>query len=104
MPGREIAYPLNVVQTEFADSRSHLQLQFFDLVAGATAAWCRQFIGLSHDKDYLEQLGSAGIEGLRTGAIWPQPEVDPDKLGMKGWSSEGVDFLAEQLAKLAKKS
>ncbi len=84
-------------------ARSHLQLQFCDLVAGATAAWCRQFIGQSHDKDYVEQLGSAGIEELRTGAIWPHPEVDPEKLGMKGWSGEGVDFLAEQLAKLVEK-
>ncbi len=103
LPGRETVYPLNVIQTEFADSRSHLQLQFCDLVAGATAAWCRQFIGQSHDKDYVEQLGSAGIEELRIGAIWPHPEVDPEKLGMKGWSGEGVDFLAEQLAKLVEK-
>ena len=103
---RDTMYPLNVVQTEFADSRSHLQLQFCDLVAGATATWCRQFADLSQDKhkDYVEQLGSAGIEGLRIGTIWPQPEVDPERLGMKGWSGEGTDFLAEQLAKLVNKS
>ena len=103
LPGRETVYPLNVVQIEFADSRSHFQLQFCDLVAGATAARCRQFIGLSHDKNYVEQLEGAGIERLMIGAIWPQPEVDPEKLGMKGWSGEGVDFLAEQLAKLVEK-
>lgn len=103
VPGREMVYPLNVVQTEFADSRSHLQLQFCDLIAGATAAWCRQFIDLPHDKKYVKQLGEAGIERLVIGSIWPQPEVDPEKLGMKGWSGEGVDFLAEQLAMLIKK-
>jgi hypothetical protein len=101
VPGRETVYPLNVAQTGFADSRSHLQLQFCDLIAGATAAWCRQFIDLSYDKKYVELLGKAGIENLRIGMIWPQAEVDPEKLGMKGWSGEGVDFLAEQLAKLA---
>lgn len=103
MPGRETVYPLNVARTEFADSQSHLQLQFCDLIAGATAEWCRQFIGLTHKRDYAERLGAAGIEGLRIGAIWPQPEVDPEKLGMKGWSGEGVGFVAEQLAKVEKK-
>ena len=65
--------------------------------------WCRQLIGQSHHKDYVEQLGRAGIEDLRIGAIWPHPEVDPEELGMKGWSGEAVDFFAEQLAKLVEK-
>lgn len=104
LPGRETVYPLNVVQTKFTDSRSHLQLQFCDLIAGATAAWSRQFIGLSHNKNYVEQLGDAGIKELMIGVIWPQPEVTPEGLGMKGWSGEAVDFLAEQLTKLAEKS
>lgn len=104
LPGRETVYPLNIVQTEFADSRAHLQLQFCDLIAGATAMWCRQFVSQPYTKDYVEQLGNAGIEDLRIGAIWPQFEVDPEKLGMKGWSSENVDFLAEQLAKVVNKS
>lgn len=103
-PGRARIYPLNLTQTEFADSRSHLQLQFCDLVAGATAVCCRKFFDQPHPEDYVEQLGGAGIEDLRIGAIWPQFEVDPEKLGMKGWSGEGVDFFAEQLEKLATKS
>lgn len=103
IPGRETVYPLNVAETAFADSRSHRQLQFCDLIAGATAAWCRQFLGLSHDAQYVARLGEAGIEGLRIGGIWPQAAVDPETLGMQGWSGENIDFMAEQLAKLAKK-
>ena len=103
LPHRSRTYPLNVARTEFADSRSHLQLQFCDLVAGATAVWCRQFLAQSHSEDYVEQLGRAGIEELQIGSIWPQAEVDPEKLGMKGWSGEAVDFLAEQLNKLTAK-
>lgn len=104
IPSRETVYPLNVVKTEFVDSRSRLQLQFCDLVAGATAVCCHPFVDQSHPKDYVERLGKAGIEELRIGVIWPHPEVDPEKLEMKGWSGEGVDFLAEQLSRLVDKS
>lgn len=54
--------------------------------------WCLQFAGQPHSEECVEQLGEAGIEDLRIGAIWPQPEVDPEKLGMKGLSGEGVDL------------
>lgn len=103
IPGREAVYPLNVVQTRFQDSRTHLQLQICDLIAGATAMWCRQFIVLPTKKEYVKQLGNAGIESLRIGAIWPEFAVDPEKLGRKGWSGESVDFLTAQLEKLLTK-
>ena len=100
LPSRARIYPLNVVRTEFADSRRYVQLQFCDLVAGATAVWCRQFLGRSYGQGYVEQLEVAGIEKLQIGSIWPGREVDPETLGMKGWSGEPVDFMAEQLLKL----
>lgn len=103
VPGRQTTFPLNVIQTEVADSRSHLQLQLCDLVAGATAAWCRQFIDQSPPEDYVKRLGAAGTEELIIGQIWPSPEVEPDELGMKGWSGELVNFMSDQLTKLAKK-
>ena len=56
LPHRSRVYPLNVARTEFADSRSHLQLQFCDLVAGAAAVWYRQFLAQQHSPDYLEKL------------------------------------------------
>ena len=104
LPHRTRIYPLNVTRTEFADSRIHLQLQFCDLPAGATAAWCRKFLAEQHLGDYARQLEGAGIEELHIDSIWPQPEVDPEKLGTKGWSGEPLDFLAEKLPKLAAKA
>ena len=102
--GRDMEFPLNVPQIVFADSKSHLQLQFCDLVAGASVAWHRPLMGLDHDKDYVDNLGKAGIEGLRIGAIWPSPEVSPDSLGTRGMTGDGIDVLAHELAKLRKQA
>ncbi len=84
----------------FADSKNHLQLQFCDLLAGASVAWARRFTGPSYNQDYYEGLDAAGIENFKIGAIWPEPEVHPDALGMRGWSGKFTDAIAEQIAKL----
>ena len=104
IPGRETKYPLNVQQTVFADSRNHLQLQFCDLLAGASVAWARRFTGPSHDQEYFDRLDAAGIENFKIGAIWPESEVHPDALGMKGWSGELTDAITDQLVKLSEKA
>lgn len=101
IPGREMVFPLNVQKTEFADSKDHLQLQFCDLLAGASAAWARRFTGPSHDQNYFERLDEAGIEDFKIGAIWPEPEVTPEALGMKGWSGKVLDAVTEQLVKVS---
>jgi len=103
IPGREIVYPLNVIETEFADSRAHLQLQLCDILAGAAATWARQFMDLPYDKNYVSALGEAGIADLHLSTIWPSPEVDPEALGTKGWSGEGLEFLTNQLAEIDKR-
>ena len=59
LPHRTRIYTLNVTRTEFADSRTHLQLQFCDLPAGAAAAWCRKFLAEPHLGDYAKQLEGA---------------------------------------------
>lgn len=100
--GREMELPLNISNVTFADSKSHLQLQFCDIIAGALVAWHRRFMSLSYDESYVEKLGDAGIEGLRIGAIWPSPHVSPDTLGTRGMSGEGIDVLARELAKIDK--
>jgi hypothetical protein len=100
IPGREVVYPLNVTETEFADSRSHLQLQFCDLIAGAAAEWARQYMDLPHDESYVSKLEEAGIKELNLSTIWPAPEVDPEALGMKGWSGEHIEFLTKQFAEM----
>ena len=102
IPGREIVYPLNVTKTEFADSRTHLQLQFCDLVAGACAEWARRLMDLRHDESYVSKLDDSGIKELNLSTIWPAPEVDPEALGTKGWSGEHIEFLTKQLAEVDK--
>ena len=101
---REMEFPLNVTNVTFADSKSHLQLQFCDVVAGALAAWHRQFMGITFDQDYANELGAAGIEQFRIGAIWPTPHVHPDELGTRGMNGEGIDVLAGELAKIDKQA
>lgn len=100
MPDRELIYPLNVQETVFGDSKEFLQLQFCDLIAGASAAWARRFTGPSYDQAYFEALDNAGIENLKIGSIWPQMEVTPEGLGMKGWSGAHVEAITEQLQRI----
>lgn len=103
IPGREVVYPLNVTETEFADSRSHLQLQFCDLVAGASAEWARHYMDLPNDESYVSRLEENGIKELNLSTIWPALEVDPEALGMKGWSGEHIEFLTKQFAEMDKR-
>ncbi|MGE0119381.1 MAG: hypothetical protein AB7S71_08175 [Dongiaceae bacterium] len=106
VPDRELIYPLNVRTTALEDSRSFLQLQFCDLLAGASVAWARRFAGPNHDREYHDRLTAAGIEDFKIGTIWPELEVRPDELRTRGMTGEFIDTLAEQLRKVdaAKKS
>ena len=103
IPGREVVYPLNVTETEFADSRSHLQLQFCDLVAGASAEWARHYMDIPHNESYVSKLEEAGIKELNLSTIWPAPKFDPGALGMKGWSGEHIEFHTQQFAEMDKR-
>jgi hypothetical protein len=101
IPGREEVYPLNVSKTEFEDSKKYVQLQFCDLVAGACGELARRFLELPHDETYVSQLDQTGLmERFNVSVIWPSPEVDPEALQKKGWSGEGVEILAKQLAEV----
>lgn len=102
IPNRAAIYPLNVAETEFRDSKTSLQLQLCDLVAGASAAWLQRFTGPDYDQGYFDALTAAGIEKLKIGCIWPQPEVSPDKLGTRGMSGKPLDILVEQLDKIVR--
>ena len=93
-----------MTRVDFADSRSQQQLKLCDLVAGATAGRCRQFLGDRQSEDYVDQLGSAGIQNPKIGWIWPKRQVDPENSGMEGWSGEAVGFLSEQFAQLMTRS
>jgi hypothetical protein len=64
-------FPLNVKQTNFVDSIDHKQIQFCDLLAGATAEMLRYRIGEYCDVEYAQKLIDAGLEDLLIGWVWP---------------------------------
>jgi hypothetical protein len=47
--------------------------------------------------DYLDILREVDLQPLVKALIWPEPEVDPDKLGTKGWSSASLDYMTAAL-------
>lgn len=103
IPGREMRFPLNVAETKFTASKEHLQLQYCDLLAGACATRARRVLGFRHGDVYSAGLEAVGLDDFSIVTIWPQPAVTPEELGMKGWSSQLVDYTAEQAAKVARK-
>jgi hypothetical protein len=44
-------------------------------------------------------LEEVDLQPLLTAAIWPELKVDPDELGMRGWSSAMLDYMAHELEK-----
>jgi hypothetical protein len=99
---RTIIYPLNVAKTEFGDSKRILQLQFCDIIAGASATRLRKLMGISHDTDYVQSLVKAEIDNLLIGCIWPSPTVSPDEMGTRGWNGSYLKTLTGQLEKLSR--
>lgn len=72
-----VEYPLRVTDTQFEDSSEHLQLQFADIVAGATADWARSRFDRGKKDEYAHALQEAGIMEHLIGGIWPVPDVEP---------------------------
>jgi hypothetical protein len=77
---RRAIYPVNVQQTLFVSSLSEKRIQLCDVVAGAVATWGRGVIG-GETSEYLDILREVDVGPLVKAMIWPDPEVDPDKLG-----------------------
>lgn len=105
MPPKEIGsgerraiYPVNVREAFFVRSLSEKRIQLCDVVAGAVATWGRGLIR-GETSDYLEILRQIDLQSLVKAMIWPEFEVDPDKLGTRGYSSEGLDYITRELAK-----
>ena len=100
LPDRARIYPLNVSPGLSSPTRGvFLQLQFCDLLAGATAVWCRQFLGRSYAQDYVEQLGgSRNREPADRFYMARTPELTPETLGMKGWSGGASRFSGGTIA------
>ena len=95
---RHAIFPVNVEGTEFVDSISEKQIQLCDVVAGAVATWGRALI-TGETSEYIDVLREVDVEPLVKAMIWPEPEVDPDKLGTRGWNSAMLDYVTDELAK-----
>lgn len=94
-----IHFPLNVESTGTANSKMVRQLQFADIIAGATAAFCAGQIDEAVRSDYTKELADAGILKLAIGAIWPSTDVTPEEMGTSGMSGEHLDYVEAQLKK-----
>ncbi len=95
---REIQFPLNVERTLLADSRDYAQLQLADLLAGATATFCRSVIQTQPRSNYVDRLEEAGIQEFGLGGIWPSPDITPEDLGSMGENLEShIDFISDIL-------
>lgn len=89
-------FPMNVVETRFADSREAKQIQLCDIIAGATSAAFR----LPQDDAFRSRLIEAGIENFVVDSIWPSEAISPEDLGKKGWDgNKAIEYITEELAK-----
>lgn len=95
-PHGDALFPLNVVSTSFADSKSEKQIQICDMLAGATAASLR----LPEEDEYRKKLHDAGIINLVVDTVWPSADVTPKELGREGWDGNVmIEWLSKQMAK-----
>lgn len=93
---RTMRFPLNVEKTLLADSRDYCQLQFVDIIAGATSALFISKLRPSKKSNYTEALEESGIEDFLIGGIWPSKDVDPESLGTTGDNlGDAANFIAE---------
>ncbi len=92
---RKIYFPLNVDRTLFVDSKNYLQLQYADLLAGATATYLRSLNQPAYTSSYTNRLQEAGIVDFIIGGIWPSADVTPEDLETTGDTAGNLlDFMA----------
>jgi hypothetical protein len=95
-PHGSSVFPMNVVTTRFADSRSEKQIQLCDIIAGATSA----MIQLPEEDEYRAKLVDAGIENLIIDSIWPSQAISPEDLGKQGWDgNKAIEYITKEMAK-----
>ncbi len=92
---RKFEFPLR-----FADSHDLPQLQVADLLAGAMA-YFGSAVARSARDDLANQLEHVGIERFTIHAIWPSPDVTPQRLGTEEVGGiNAANFMADALAKM----
>jgi hypothetical protein len=91
---RKMIFPLKVDKTILANSKDYLQLQFADIIAGASLQYCKSKLE-KNGSEYAKKLGDAGIEEFLIGGVWPSKEVSPEDLGTIGENmGSAEDFIA----------
>ena len=101
---RKTRFPLNVVSTEPASSKNHLQLQIADVLAGATAMYGKSLLRSARQTEYADKLKDAGIREFLINIFWPSKDIAPEDLDTTGENSgDAIEFMAE-LLRQAKKS
>jgi len=99
-----VEYPLRVSRTTFADSSEHVQLQFADILAGATAAWGRSLLLGGSKGDYSMALKQAGVGKHLIGGIWPTPHIEPISQASGSISANHYINLAARVIHKARRS
>jgi len=100
MDRRTVEYPLNAT-LRFKDSKSTLQLQLADLVAGAAAVGWGLAAGsdVKHP-DYAEALKDRQLlRPFVAGGVWPTDDVTPKDMGTEGpIHLDGEDYIKKLVA------
>jgi hypothetical protein len=92
-----VKYPLNVTKTVLADSTQFVQLQFCDILAGATSAWAKSLMaGRACNQEYARDLEETGIKEFLIGGIWPTPDVS--RIVTEG-PTDHVQFIGQIIGK-----
>ena len=100
MDRRTVEYPLNAT-LRFQDSKSTLQLQLADLLAGAAAVgWGRAAGSDVKHPDYAEALKDRQLlRPFVAGGVWPTDDVTPKDLGTEGpMHLDGEDYIKKLVA------
>jgi hypothetical protein len=93
---RKMRLPLRVQDVRFADSASHTELQFVDIVAGAMGTVARNSIEPDYRPGYADEIRAAAPKRLVIGGVWPSEDVEPEALGTTGPNVGGdpTDLIA----------
>jgi hypothetical protein len=99
---RTVTFPLRVDTVRLGDSKSHLQLQLADVVAGAVTSFFRNRRNgeESYRSAYVEQLADLPEETwhLVVNGTWPSTAINPADLGTEGpVLGDTADFIATVL-------
>ncbi len=96
-PAAIAVYPMKITGTRFGDSKTMLQLQICDVLAGASIESVKSMRDPKLS-GYAQELWDAGIGDLCIGGMLPSADVTPEALGTKGWDGNvALEWITDQL-------